>query len=69
MPRRKQPKNLKKMIKSMIAGEQETKTVIQQLQNTPMSNVGINYDVSSLGQGTSQQQRIGNTYNLECLLV
>jgi len=63
MPRRRKT-NLKKIIKKMIAGEQETKTVIQELQNTPMSNVGINYDISSLGQGVTQSERVGNAYKL-----
>lgn len=61
MPRRKNPKNLKKMIKNMIAGSQETKT--QSASFTPtISDVGVNYDMSSIGGGTDQNQRIGNSY-------
>lgn len=63
MPRRRKS-NIKKLIKNMIAGEQETKTVIQELANTPISSTGINYDISSIGQGVGQTERVGNTYKL-----
>lgn len=62
MPRRA-PKNLKKMIKTMIAGSQETKTAATTI-NTTISDVGVNTDVSSLAGGSGQQQRIGNSYRM-----
>lgn len=57
----KKKSNLKKMIKTMIAGTQETKTQAGSLTVT-MSDVGVNYDMSSIGGGTDQNQRIGNNY-------
>jgi len=62
MPRRKKS-NLKKMIKSMISGSQETKTVAQTI-NTTISDVGVNTDISSLSGGSQQNQRIGNSYKM-----
>jgi hypothetical protein len=62
MPRRKKS-NLKKMIKSMIAGSQETKTIGTEL-NPSISNVGVNYDIASLVGGTGQNARIGNQYKM-----
>lgn len=64
MPRRSNPtKKIKKMIKSMIAGSQETKTQ-SGAHNVTISDVGVNYDISSIGGGTGQNQRIGNSYQM-----
>lgn len=66
MPRRtrtRRKSNLKKIIKTMIAGSQETKTIGTQI-NPSISDVGINYDISSLNGGTTQNARIGNAYKL-----
>ena len=54
---------LKKMIKAAIAGSQETKTLGVEI-NTGISNVGVNYDISSIAGGSNQNQRIGNTYKM-----
>lgn len=62
MPRRRS-NNLKKMIKKMIAGSQETKTIGTSI-NPSLSNVGTNYDISSLNGGTGQNARIGNAYKM-----
>jgi len=62
MPRRRKS-SLKKMIKNMIAGSQETKTVAQTIDTT-ISNVGVNTDISSIAGGSGQQQRIGNSYKM-----
>lgn len=65
MPKRKFKKktNLKKMIKNMISHSQETKTCANTL-NITMSDVGVNYDMSSIGGGSTQQTRIGNAYKM-----
>lgn len=64
MPRRRTAnKGLKKMIKKMISGSQETKTNAAQFTPT-ISDVGVNYDMSSIGGGTDQNQRVGNSYIL-----
>ena len=65
MPKRKYRRktNLKKMVKAMIAGSQETKTIGQEIDST-ISNVGVNYDISSIGGGTEQNKRVGNAYKM-----
>lgn len=63
MPRRRRKNNLKKMIKNMITGSQETKTLGEEV-NPSISNVGVNYDISSIAGGTAQNQRIGNAYKM-----
>lgn len=60
----KKKSNIKKIIKSMINNETETKTFIQELANTPLTNVGQNYDITSLAQGVGQNQRLGNSYKV-----
>jgi len=47
----------------MISKNQETKTLGVEL-NPSISNVGVNYDISSLAGGTNQNQRIGNAYKM-----
>lgn len=66
MPRKKYTKSkkysgLKKMVKKMIAGSQETKTNAGTFTPT-ISDVGVNYDMSSIGGGTKQNERVGNSY-------
>jgi hypothetical protein len=66
MPRRtrtRRKSNLKKIIKGMIAGSQETKTIGTSI-NPSISNVGVNYDISSLVQGSGQNARLGNAYKM-----
>lgn len=68
MPRRrtfikKRKTNIKKLIKTMIAKSTETKTQAG-VHNVTMSDVGVNYDMSSIGGGTHQNQRIGNSYTM-----
>lgn len=65
MPRRRPKKsnNLKKMIKKMISGSQETKTIGTSI-NPSISNVGVNYDIASLVGGNTQNARLGNAYKM-----
>jgi len=61
--RRGRKGGLKKMIKNMIQGSIETKTVSTSM-DVGVSTVGVNYDISSIHQGTEQHERVGNMFTM-----
>jgi hypothetical protein len=66
MPRRKTKKRntIKKIIKSMINNNIETKTAVHNYTTIEVSNVGVNHDITALAQGLQQQDRVGNQIKL-----
>ena len=61
MPRkRRKSNNIKKLIKSMINNNTETKTAVHNYTTIDVSNVGVNHDITAIAQGLSQEDRVGN---------
>lgn len=70
MPRRRRIRTgLKKLVKSMINNNTETKTGIQTFASTTVTSAGTNYPIPELAAGVKQNERVGNQIRMTSLRI